>query len=231
MPRRSGRCRRRRSGTAGRRARTAPSSRRCRTAARAARRAMRRRRRASRIGSPAGAQAAAQRPPHVDALAAPSLLVAARAPQRRRELRGATSAGRAARARAARARRSSFAASSSSSLGQRQRHLDLGVDRPRRRRPGGADETPMRGVRSARAVPCSARGRSSGGAAAVRASSGTTSSSCRAVPEDREEHGVERRDLRRIGDEHGARRPVQPPPGDRPDERERACEVGRARRA
>ena len=53
-----------------------------------------------------GAHAGPQGPPHVDALAVAPALVAARAPQRGRELAGATSAGRAARARAARARRS-----------------------------------------------------------------------------------------------------------------------------
>ena len=50
------------------------------------RRTMRRRRRARRIGSPPVRRLRAQRPPHVDVLAVAALLVAARAPQRRREL-------------------------------------------------------------------------------------------------------------------------------------------------
>ena len=61
-----------------RRARRAPSSPRCRRASPAAR-TTRRRRRASRIGSTAGAQAAAQRAAHVDALAAAGTPYAARA--------------------------------------------------------------------------------------------------------------------------------------------------------
>ena len=82
----SGRCPRRTSGTAGRRARTAPSSRRCRTAARAS---------GGRCAG-AGARAGSGRPPvrrlarsvrrMSMRLAVARLLVAARAPQRRCEL-------------------------------------------------------------------------------------------------------------------------------------------------
>ena len=85
-PRRSARCRRRRSGTAGRRGRRAPSSRRCRTAARAG---------GGRRGAGGGRggsgrrrvrRLAAQRAAQVDVLAVAALLVAARAPQRRGQL-------------------------------------------------------------------------------------------------------------------------------------------------
>ena len=111
--------------------------------------------------------------------------------------------------------------------GSRDRELELVVDLivtlSGRGRRDAQTRSPSEGVRSE-------PGRSSGGAAAVRASSGTTSSSFASVPEDREEHVVERRDLRLIGDEHGTRRPVQPPACDRTDERERPREADRASR-
>ena len=53
----------------------------------------------------------------------------------------------------------------------------------------------------------------------------------RGVAEDGAEDAVEGGDLRRVGDEHGARRPVQPPAADRAHERQRAGEVGQPRRA
>ena len=49
----------------------------------------------------------------------------------------------------------------------------------------------------------------------------------RPFPEDREEDGVERLDLRVVGHEHPAGGPVQPPPADRAHERERPRELGR----
>ena len=117
------------------------------------------------------------------ALPVAAALVAARAPQRRRELAGAPSAGRAARARAARARRSACSASRSSSLAMRQRHLDARrvlVVRPRRRRRRRAARAsgrpvPRRGVVLGGRPLVGRRG-------TVRASSGSTRSSPRASP-------------------------------------------------
>ena len=191
----------------------------------------RRRRRARRIGSPPVRRLRAQRPPHVDALpvARPARSGACAAAAWRAA--GATSAGRAARARAARARRSSGSASRSSSLAiasGTSTSAPSPVVAPARRR---RSTTPSRAsrvrglagrrlcstpaARRPRRRPCTSSG--SNGLAAV------------ALAEDREEDRVEGLDLRRIGHEHRARRPVQPPAADRPHERERPREVGRAR--
>ena len=182
----------------------------------------------------AGAQARAQRPAHVDVLAVAPLLVAARAAQRGGELQARHQPVELRRARAAPARRSACCASSSSSLAIASGTSTSAAPRRRRAR---------RAVRR-RAVADSGSPESRGavlvlrllGRLVRRRADGLRIVAVQrllvvaAGAEDREEHRVEGRDLRRVGDEHGARGPVQPPARDRAHERERPREVGRARR-
>ena len=107
----------------------------------------------------------------------------------------------------------------------RQRHLDLGAvaSSPV---PGGAGDAAARLPPGA--AVCSARrpvvGRRGGRSRVVVGLERLVASR---LAEDREEDRVERLDLRRVGDEHGARGPVQAPAADRAHERERAREVRR----
>ena len=192
---------------------------------------MRRRRRASRIGSPAGAQARAQRPPHVDALPVARLLVAARAPQRGCELE-ARHQPVELRELVRLERVEALAPQQLLVARHRQRHLDLGRrPRPRRAR---------RAATTTRSRPDRARPRRDGAAvrserrplvrrrrdrARVLGLELVAPSRVRRTPRRTRVEDVE---LRRVGHEHGAGRPVQPPARDRPHERERPREVGRA---
>ena len=168
-----------------------------------------------------GAQAGAQGPPHVDALSVAPLLVAARAPQRGRELE-ARHQPVELRELVRLERVEALAPQQLLVARHRERHLDLGAVLVAPRRAA----TTTRGPPSRRARPCARdAGRSSGGAATVRIVLGLERPRPRSAAEDREEHRVEGLDLRRVGHEHGAGGPVQPPARDRPDERERACEA------
>ena len=199
------RCRRRTSGTAGRRARTAPSSRRCRTASRAGGGTTRRRRRARRIGSPPVRRLARSVRRRSIALAVAAALVAARAPHAASPARAATSAGRAARARAARARRSACSRAaprrSPSRAAPRPRLAVLVVV-------AGAGAAATAGARAG--SPASAASRL-GAALVVRRRDGRdlvgleAARVARAIAEDREEDRVERAAPAAVGDEHGAR--------------------------
>ena len=149
--------------------------------------------------------------------AVPAALVAARAPQRRRQLQARHQRGTAARARAARARRSSCVAARSSSLAIAS-GTSTSAPSSSSCAPRGAVATLSRASRCAASpddVRCSAAGRSSAGVATV--CDVVRLERLVAVPaaEDRGEDRVERRHLRRVGDEHGARRPVQAAPRDR----------------
>ena len=151
----------------------------------------------------AGAQARAQRPPHVDLAAVAPPLVAARAPQRGGELAGASSAGRAARARAASSASKRLAASSSSSLAiasGTSTSAPSSSSSPR----APARRRDARGARAARrARSCSDAGRVVG-----RRGGGLRVGGVELVlgrgraAEDREEHRVERLGVRLVGDEH-----------------------------
>ena len=180
--------------------------------------ATRRRRRARRIGSPPVRRLprSVRRRSIALARGGPSRGGACAAAASR--ARGATSAGRAARARPARARRSASGRAaprrSPARAGPRPRRRPR---RRRRRRRGRRRRVPAPlagGVRSA-------AGRSSAGAATVARVVALEAPRPRAAAEDREEHRVEHLDMRRIGDEHRAGGPVQPPARDRPHERER----------
>ena len=176
---------------------------------------------------------AAQRPPHVDALPAAAPLVAARAARRRGQLRGATSAGTAAPARAARALSKLRPASRSSSLASASGTSTSAPSESSPSAPGGSGASSSR-TRRARprrpATSCGrAPGRSSAGGGPSAASSGLECLSPSRSPKIAKKTASKARDLAGIGHQDGTRRPVQPPPADRPDERERAREVGRAR--
>ena len=191
----------------------------------------RRRRRASRIGSPPVRRLVAQRAPQIDPLAVARLLVAARAPRRRRqpqarhqlvELRELARLERVE----ARVRQALLVAC------QRQRHLA----RRRRRRRRLAVAATATGPRCSPAATGRRRPRADRRRRPSRRWQSLVGrlerpSGCSSVAEHLGEHAVEGRDLGRVGDEHGARRPVQPPAAHRPHERQRPRQLGRARRA
>ena len=146
----------------------------------------------------AGAQARAQGAPQVDVAAVARRARGGACAAAASRPRAAPSAGRAARARPASSSSKRLPASRSSSLASATRHVELlvvvarGAVRRRGRRPALG--------RLRRHV-------------LVRRGLG------RPRPEHLGEHAVERLHLRLVGDEHRARRPVQPPPRHRPHER------------
>ena len=182
------------------------------------RRTTRRRRCASADRVAAGAQAAAQRAAQVDVLAAAVALGAARAAQRRGELELASSAGRAARARPARARRSACSRSRSSSLAatgtraRRRRRLAVAAA-PATPPPGAPPARPALAgpVVAARAASSPRRPRARVGerrAADSRRDRASTRAACARLATPRTAHASNALPGR-VGDEHGARRPVQ----------------------
>ncbi len=118
--------------------------------------------------------------------------------------------------------------------GHRQRHLDLVRSSCSSSSPGGAADASA--SRSSLSTRLAGACRRSLAGPVVRAATrpsrrrrARTRSSPRRSAEHRGEDRVERLELRWVGHEHRAGGPVQPPPGDRPHERERTGEVGGAR--
>ena len=222
--------RRRTSGTADTRARRAPSSpemshsitirRRHHPAAAAGQ--------ADRIA--AGAHALAQRPAHVDALAAAVASGAPGAAHAAWPPAGGSSAGTARRARRARARRSACRAARSSSLAAIGSATSPSAPAPGR--PAGGRARRPGGTAPAWSACRSTWGRSSAAVGTVCMSSRSSVAVAPAASaEHREEHRVERLDLRVVGDQHGPGRPVQPAAADRSHQRQRPRETRpRARR-
>ena len=163
----------------------------------------------------AGAQARAQRAPHVDARAVAAALVAARAPQRRRELE-ARHQPVELRQLVRLERVEALAGQQLLVAGHRQRHLDLARRRPPRRpRRGGAEELIAASCRSARRALVE-RWCSGVGATVERPRNPRLRASSerrRAPPNTEKKTASNAVTCAGSDDRHRARRPVQPPAG------------------